>query len=248
MLALQCGGSDGYSGITANPALGAAADILVRNGGTAILSETPEIYGAEHLLTRRAATPASRPEARRAHPLVGRLHRAQRRRDEQQSVARQQGGRPDDHPREVARRGGQGRHDAAERGLSTTPSRSPPRASSSWTRPATIRCRRPARSRAAPTFIAFTTGRGSAFGCKPTPSIKLATNSDIYRRMDRRHGHQLRRRARRRLDRTTKARRSSTSPGGRVRRAHQVGSCSATATPNSCPGRSGRRCDARVTT
>ena len=50
MLALQCGGSDGYSGITANPALGAAADILVRNGGTAILSETPEIYGAEHLL------------------------------------------------------------------------------------------------------------------------------------------------------------------------------------------------------
>ena len=56
-LALQCGGSDGYSGITANPALGAAVDILVRNGGTAILSETPEIYGAEHLLTRRAATP-----------------------------------------------------------------------------------------------------------------------------------------------------------------------------------------------
>src|SRR6185312_735012 len=54
MLALQCGGSDGYSGITANPALGVAADILVRNGGTTILSETPEIYGAEHLLTRRA--------------------------------------------------------------------------------------------------------------------------------------------------------------------------------------------------
>ncbi len=56
MLALQCGGSDGYSGITANPALGAAVDLLVRHGGTAILSETPEIYGAEHLLTRRAAT------------------------------------------------------------------------------------------------------------------------------------------------------------------------------------------------
>jgi altronate hydrolase len=57
-LALQCGGSDGYSGVTANPALGAAADELVRQGGTAILSETPEIYGAEHLLTRRAATRA----------------------------------------------------------------------------------------------------------------------------------------------------------------------------------------------
>src|SRR3989440_8144906 len=53
-LGLQCGGSDGYSGITANPALGAAVDLLVRHGGTAILSETPEIYGAEHLLTRRA--------------------------------------------------------------------------------------------------------------------------------------------------------------------------------------------------
>ena len=53
-LGLECGGSDAYSGITANPALGAAVDLLVRNGGTAILSETPEIYGAEHLLTRRA--------------------------------------------------------------------------------------------------------------------------------------------------------------------------------------------------
>ena len=59
MLALQCGGSDGYSGITANPALGAAVDLLVAHGGTAILSETPEIYGAEHLLTRRAAAARS---------------------------------------------------------------------------------------------------------------------------------------------------------------------------------------------
>src|SRR3984893_4649274 len=58
MLALQCGGSDGYSGITANPALGAAVDLLVKHGGTAILSETPEIYGAEHLLTRRAQSRA----------------------------------------------------------------------------------------------------------------------------------------------------------------------------------------------
>jgi altronate hydrolase len=55
-LALQCGGSDGYSGITANPALGACVDLLVRHGGTAVLSETPEIYGAEHLLTRRAVS------------------------------------------------------------------------------------------------------------------------------------------------------------------------------------------------
>ena len=53
---MQCGGSDSFSSITANPALGAAMDILVRHGGTAILSETPEIYGAEHLLTRRAVS------------------------------------------------------------------------------------------------------------------------------------------------------------------------------------------------
>ena len=72
MLALQCGGSDGYSGITANPALGAAADLLVRHGGTAILSETPEIYGAEHLLTRRARQPRGRREAHRASSTGGR--------------------------------------------------------------------------------------------------------------------------------------------------------------------------------
>ncbi len=55
-MGLQCGGSDGYSGISVNPALGAAVDLLVRHGGTAILSETPEIFGAEHLLTARAAS------------------------------------------------------------------------------------------------------------------------------------------------------------------------------------------------
>ncbi len=59
-VALQCGGSDGYSGVSANPALGAASDLLVRHGGTVILSETPETYGAEHLLTRRAVSPGGR--------------------------------------------------------------------------------------------------------------------------------------------------------------------------------------------
>ena len=57
IIGLQCGGSDALSGITANPALGIAGDILVRHGGTVILSETPEIFGAEHLLTRRAESP-----------------------------------------------------------------------------------------------------------------------------------------------------------------------------------------------
>lgn len=72
-VALQCGGSDGYSGITANPALGVAVDMLVAQGGTAILSETPEIYGAEHLLTRRAGKQRDRPQAGRNRPLVGGL-------------------------------------------------------------------------------------------------------------------------------------------------------------------------------
>ena len=57
VLGLNCGGSDGWSGITANPALGAAVDLLVRHGGTAVLGETPEVYGAEHLLVRRAVAP-----------------------------------------------------------------------------------------------------------------------------------------------------------------------------------------------
>src|SRR5690606_36217608 len=57
VLAVQCGGSDAFSGITANPALGIAGDILIGQGGTVIYSETPEIFGAEHLLTQRAATP-----------------------------------------------------------------------------------------------------------------------------------------------------------------------------------------------
>jgi len=87
-LALQCGGSDGYSGITANPALGACVDLLVRHGGTAVLSETPEIYGAEHLLTRRAVSRAVGEKIVRAHQMVGGVHSADRQRDEQQPVRR----------------------------------------------------------------------------------------------------------------------------------------------------------------
>ena len=117
MLALQCGGSDGYSGITANPALGAAADMLVhqrRHGDP--LGDAGDLRrrASAH---PRAATPRDRREAGRADPLVGGLHRAQRRRDEQQPLARQQGRRADDDPREIARRRGQGRHDAAQRRL-----------------------------------------------------------------------------------------------------------------------------------
>ncbi len=140
-LALQCGGSDGYSGITANPALGHCADLLVRNGGTAILSETPEIYGAEHLLTRRAVSQRGRRQADRAYPLVGGILRAQRRRDEQQSVARQQGRRPHHHSREIARGRCQGRHHQPRRRLQVRRADHRRRASSTWTARATTRPR-----------------------------------------------------------------------------------------------------------
>ena len=181
-LALQCGGSDGYSGITANPALGAAADILVRHGGTAILSETPEIYGAEHLLTRRAATPRNRPEARRLIRWW-------------EDYCARNGGEMNNNPSPGNKAGGlttileKSLGAAAKGGTTTlngvyryaepvtakgfvfmdTPGYDPVSATGQVAGGANV--------------IAFTTGRGSAYGCKPTPSIKLATNTDIYRRM-----------------------------------------------------------------
>jgi altronate hydrolase len=104
-IALQCGGSDGYSGITANPALGAAVDLLVQHGGTAILSETPEIYGAEHLLTRRAVTPEV------GQKIVERIHWWEN--YAEQSDAGQQGRRLDHDPRKIIGRRRQERLDAA---------------------------------------------------------------------------------------------------------------------------------------
>ncbi len=107
-VALQCGGSDGYSGVSANPALGAASDLLVRHGGTVILSETPETYGAEHLLTRRAV---SREVGEKLVALMRwweEVHGAGGGGDERQSLAGEQGGRADDHPGEVAGGDGEG--------------------------------------------------------------------------------------------------------------------------------------------
>src|SRR5271163_4203923 len=181
-LALQCGGSDGYSGITANPALGAAADILVRNGGTAILSETPEIYGAEHLLTRRAATPEI------GRKLVERI------RWWEEYCARN-GGEMNNNPSPGNKAGGlttmlEKSLGAAAKGGTTalngvyhyaepvtakgfvfmdTPGYDPVSATGQVAGGANV--------------LAFTTGRGSAYGCKPTPSVKLATNSEMYKRM-----------------------------------------------------------------
>ena len=123
ILGTNCGGSDGNSGVTANPALGVASDMLVAGGGTSVIGETPEIYGAEHLLTPPRGQRRGRREARRAHQVVGVVHGHLRRRDQQQPVARQQGRRPDDDLRKIARRGRQGRQHGDGRRLSHTPSR-----------------------------------------------------------------------------------------------------------------------------
>ncbi|WP_029075320.1 UxaA family hydrolase [Kaistia adipata] len=182
MLALQCGGSDGYSGITANPALGVAADILVRNGGTAILSETPEIYGAEHLLTRRAVSREI------GEKLVDIIHwwedYAQRNLMEMNnnpSPGNKQGGLTTILEKSLgaAAKGGTSPLTAVygyaepvtEKGFvfMDTPGYDPVSATGQVAGGANILC--------------FTTGRGSAYGCKPTPSIKIATNSEIYAKM-----------------------------------------------------------------
>jgi altronate hydrolase len=182
ILALQCGGSDGYSAITANPALGAASDLLVRNGGTSILSETPEIYGAEHLLTRRAATRAV------GEKLVDRIHWWE-------DYTRRNGGEMNNNPSPGNKAGGLTTILEKSLGAAAKGGQSTLRAVYEYAEPVKehgfVYMDTPGYDPVAATgqvagganIIAFTTGRGSAFGCKPAPSIKLATNSDIYRRM-----------------------------------------------------------------
>jgi altronate hydrolase len=182
MLALQCGGSDGYSGITANPALGMAADLLVRQGGTAILSETPEIYGAEHLLTRRAVTPEV------GQKLIDIIHwwedYAERNRMEMNnnpSPGNKLGGLTTILEKSLGATAKSGTspltavygyaEPVTEKGFvfMDTPGYDPVSATGQVAGGANVLC--------------FTTGRGSAYGCKPTPSIKIATNSDVYEKM-----------------------------------------------------------------
>ena len=182
-LALQCGGSDAYSGITANPALGAASDVLVRHGGTGILAETPEIYGAEHLLTRRAVSREV------GEKLIERIKwwedycaRNGGEMNNNPSPGNKAGGLTHD-PREVARRRGQGRHDQPHRGLQIR--RAGDRARLRLHGQPGLRSglgHRP--GGLGRQLVCFTTGRGSCFGFKPAPSIKLATNTEMYRRME----------------------------------------------------------------
>jgi altronate hydrolase len=182
ILALQCGGSDGYSGITANPALGAAVDNLVRHGGTAVLSETPEIYGAEHLLTRRARNPEV------GQKLVDII------RWWQDYCARNDGSM-DNNPSPGNKAGGlttilEKSLGAAAKGGTTTLAEVY-RYAEPVTAKGFVYMDTPGYDPVAATgqvaggcnVLCFTTGRGSAYGCKPTPSIKLATNHDVYRRM-----------------------------------------------------------------
>lgn len=179
---LQCGGSDGYSGLTANPALGAAVDRLVRHGGTAILSETPEIYGAEHLLTRRAASEAvGRRLVEQVRWWEDYTERSGMQMNNNPSPGNRAGGLTTILEKSlgaVAKAGTTGlmavydyAEPVTEKGLvfMDTPGYDPVSATGQVAGGATLIC--------------FTTGRGSVFGCKPSPSIKLATNSRMYARM-----------------------------------------------------------------
>ena len=179
---LQCGGSDGYSGITANPALGAACDLLVAHGGTVILSETPEIYGAEHLLTRRAVSQQV------ADKLIRRIRwweaytaRNEGSMDNNPSPGNKAGGLTTILEKSlgaVAKAGTTDLVDVYEYAEAVsakgfvfmdTPGYDPVSATGQVAGGANLIC--------------FTTGRGSVYGCKPAPSIKLATNSALYERM-----------------------------------------------------------------
>ena len=182
MLALQCGGSDGYSGITANVALGVAVDMLVKHGGTAVLAETPEIYGAEHLLTRRARDRAT------GEKLVEIIHwwedytkRARMSMDNNPSPGNKAGGLTTILEKSLG---------AAAKGGSTTLN-AVYRYAEPITEKGFVYMDTPGYDPVSATgqvaggcnMLAFTTGRGSAYGCKPTPSIKLATNTEMYTRM-----------------------------------------------------------------
>jgi altronate hydrolase len=182
IVALQCGGSDGYSGITANPALGAAVDILVRHGGTGILSETPEIYGAEHLLTRRAA---SRDVGEKLVGIIKWWEEYTRRNNMEMNNNPSPGNKLGGLTTILEKSLG-----AAAKGGTTTL-----RHVYNYAEPVTgkgfVFMDTPGYDPVAATgqvagganLLCFTTGRGSAYGCKPVPSIKLATNTDIYNRM-----------------------------------------------------------------
>ncbi|WP_375577005.1 UxaA family hydrolase [Paracidovorax oryzae] len=182
-IGLECGGSDGFSGITANPALGAAMDVLVRHGGTAILSETPEIHGVEFMLTRRAISPAV------GQKLLDRLAWWERYAAGQNAQfngvvghGNQAGGLANIFEKSLgsAMKGG------------TTPLRAVYEYAERIDESGFVFMDSPGYDPVAATgqiasgaqLICFTTGRGSMFGSKPAPTIKLASNTPMYRRLE----------------------------------------------------------------
>ncbi|HYD58273.1 MAG TPA: altronate dehydratase family protein [Burkholderiales bacterium] len=183
VLGLECGGSDGYSGISANPALGAAADLLVRHGGTAILSETPEIYGAEHLLTRRAVSrEVGEKLLARIRWWEGYTARNGNEMNNNPSPGNKAGGLTTILEKSLgaAAKGGTTNlvevYEFAEKVAAKgfvfmdTPGYDPVSVTGHVAGGANVVC--------------FTTGRGSVYGCKPAPSLKLATNSRLYQHME----------------------------------------------------------------
>lgn len=181
-LALQCGGSDAWSGVTANPALGHAADRLARAGGTAVLAETPEIYGAEQLLTRRAVSEAV------GRKLIERI-------DWWKDYTARNFGSLDNNPSPGNKRGGLSTILEKSLGAAAKGGATPLMGVYKYAEPITERgfvfmdspgydpCSVTGQIASGCNLVAFTTGRGSAFGAKPAPSIKLSTNTGLAERM-----------------------------------------------------------------
>ena len=182
MVGLNCGGSDGNSGTTANPALGYCTDLLVAHGGTSVLAETPEAVGGEHLLTRRAASPeVAQAMLDRIQWWIDYTAKFGQRVDINPSVGNKKGGLTTIYEKSLGAiaKGGttalNGVFEYAEpitkRGFvfMDTPGYDPASVTGLVAGGANVVC--------------FTTGRGSCFGCKPVPSIKIATNTPMYERM-----------------------------------------------------------------
>ena len=182
MVALQCGGSDALSGVTANPALGYACDLLVAQGGTGVLAETPEIYGAEHLLIRRAIDDAT------GERLIGLI-------DWWQDYTARNHGSMDNNPSPGNKKGGLTTILEKSLGAASKGGTTPLTGVFKYAEPVTARgftfMDSPGYDPASVTgqiasgcnLVTFTTGRGSAFGSKPSPCIKIATNTEMYERL-----------------------------------------------------------------
>jgi altronate hydrolase len=183
MVGLECGGSDSWSGVTANPLLGMVSDEIVRQGGTTVLSETPEVYGAEHLLTRRAASPEV------GQKLVDLIHWWE-------DYARRMGIEIDNNPSPGNKAGGLTTIYEKSLGAVAKGGTMPMAGVYQYAEPVTARgftfMDTPGYDPVSVTgmvaggcnIVLFTTGRGSCFGFKPAPSIKVCTNSTTYNRMD----------------------------------------------------------------